>query len=53
MGYIICPIPTAYCMLGLLACSEAYESGQLGTGLSCMVQVLHCSKGGDPELPES
>ena len=25
-----CPIPPAYCMLGLLACSEAYEFGQLG-----------------------
>ena len=29
-----CPIPPAHCMLGLLACSEAYEFGQLGTGLS-------------------
>ena len=28
------PIPPAHCMLGLLACSEAYEFGQLGTGLS-------------------
>ena len=31
---INCPIPPAHCMLGLLACSEAYEFGQLGTGLS-------------------
>ena len=31
---INCPIPQAYCMLGLLACSEAYELGQLGSGLS-------------------
>ena len=31
---INCPIPPAYCMLGLLACSEAYEFRQLGTGLS-------------------
>ena len=29
-----CPLPPAYCMIGLLACSEAYEFGQLGTGLS-------------------
>ena len=29
-----CPIPPSHCMLGLLACSEAYEFGQLGTGLS-------------------
>ena len=26
------PIPPAYCMLALLACCEAYEFGQLGTG---------------------
>ena len=31
---INCPIPPADCMLGLLECSEAYEFGQLGTGLS-------------------
>ena len=31
---INCPIPPAHCMLGLFACSEAYEFGQLGTGLS-------------------
>ena len=31
---INCPIPPAYCMLGLLTCSVAYEFGQLGTGLS-------------------
>ena len=31
---INCPIPPDHCMLGLLACSEAYEFGQLGTGLS-------------------
>ena len=31
---INCPIPPAHCMLGLLACCEAYEFGQLGTGLS-------------------
>ena len=31
---IYCPIPPAHCMLGLLACSEAYAFGQLGTGLS-------------------
>ena len=31
---INCPIPPAHCMLSLLACSEAYEFGQLGTGLS-------------------
>ena len=31
---INCPIPPAHCMLGLLACSEEYEFGQLGTGLS-------------------
>ena len=31
---INCRIPPAHCMLGLLACSEAYEFGQLGTGLS-------------------
>ena len=31
---INCPVPSAYCMLGLLACSEEYEFGQLGTGLS-------------------
>ena len=31
---INCPIPPAHCMLGLLACSEACEFGQLGTGLS-------------------
>ena len=31
---INCPIPPAHCMLGLLTCSEAYEFGQLGTGLS-------------------
>ena len=31
---INCPIPPAHCMLCLLACSEAYEFGQLGTGLS-------------------
>ena len=31
---INCHIPPVYCMLGLLACSEAYEFGQLGTGLS-------------------
>ena len=29
---INCPIPPAYCMLGLLACSEAYELGQLELG---------------------
>ena len=28
------PIPLAHCMLGLLACSEAYEFGQFGTALS-------------------
>ena len=33
MGYN-CAIPPAYCILGLLACSEAYEFGQLDTGLS-------------------
>ena len=27
-------IPPACCMHGLLACSEAYEFGHLGTGLS-------------------
>ena len=31
---INCPLPPARCMLGLLACSDAYEFGQLGTGLS-------------------
>ena len=31
---INCPVPPAYCMLGVLACSEAYEFEQLGTGLS-------------------
>ena len=31
---INCSIPRAHCMLGLLACSEEYEFGQLGTGLS-------------------
>ena len=31
---INCQISPAHCMLGLLACSEAYEFGQLGTGLS-------------------
>ena len=31
---INCPIKPAYCVFGLLACSEAYEFGQLGTGLS-------------------
>ena len=31
---INCLIPPAHCVLGLLACSEAYEFGQLGTGLS-------------------
>ena len=31
---INCPIPPAHCMLGLLACSEAYEFGEFGTGLS-------------------
>ena len=31
---INCPIPPACCMHGHLACSEAYEFGQLGTGLS-------------------
>ena len=31
---INCVIPPAYCMLGLLACSEAYEFGLLGTSLS-------------------
>ena len=29
-----CPSPQAYCMHGLLTCNEAYEFGQLGTGLS-------------------
>ena len=33
MGYKL-SLPPAYSMLGLLACSEAYEFGQLGTGLS-------------------
>ena len=33
MGYKL-SYTTGYCMLGLLACSEAYEFGQLGTGLS-------------------
>ena len=28
-----CPIPLAHCMLGLLAENQAYELGQLGTGL--------------------
>ena len=28
------PIPLAHCMLGLFACSEAYEFVQFGTGLS-------------------
>ena len=27
-----CPIPPAYCMLGILAYSEAYEFGQLVLG---------------------
>ena len=31
---INCPIPQAYCILGLLAHSEGYEFGKLGTGLS-------------------
>ena len=31
---INCHIPPAHCMLDVLACSEAYEFGQLGTGLS-------------------
>ena len=31
---INCLIPPAHCMLDLFACSEAYEFGQLGTGLS-------------------
>ena len=31
---INCPIPPAYCMHGLIACSEGYEFGQLGTMLS-------------------
>ena len=35
---INCPIPPAHCMLGILACSEAYEFGQLGTGLSWFEQ---------------
>ena len=34
LSAINCPIPPAHCMLGLLACNEAYEFGQLGTGLS-------------------
>ena len=32
MGYKLSYIPQAYCMLGLLACSEAYEFLQLGLG---------------------
>ena len=31
---IHCLIPSAFCILGLLACCEAYEFGQLGAGLS-------------------
>ena len=31
---INCPIPPAHCMLGLLACSEAFGFGQFGTELS-------------------
>ena len=37
---INCPIPQAHCMLGLLACSEAYELGQV-----VLIQVIYCSKG--------
>ena len=37
---INCPIPPAHCLLGLLACSEAYEFGQLGTGLSWFLHVV-------------
>ena len=33
-GDIKCPIPPASSMLGLLASSEAYKFGELGTGLS-------------------
>ena len=31
---INCPIPPAYCMIGLLACSEASRFALSGTGLS-------------------
>ena len=31
---INCLTPPAHCLQGLLACSEAHEFGQLGTGLS-------------------
>ena len=34
IGYKLSYTTAAYCMLGLLACSEAYEFGQLGTGFS-------------------
>ena len=34
MGYKLSYTTGNYCMLGLLACSEVYEFGELGTGLS-------------------
>ena len=37
---INCPIPPAHCMLGLLACTEAYEFGQLGTGCTGSGNIL-------------
>ena len=35
-----CPIPPAYCMLGLLECNEAYEFEQLGNGYSWSGNIL-------------
>ena len=41
---INCPIPPAHCMLGLLACSEAYKFWTVGHWV-VLVQVIYCSKG--------
>ena len=43
MGYKL-PIPPNYYMLGLLACSEAYEFGQLGTGCCGSCNILFQSR---------
>ena len=40
MGYIYCPTPPAYSMVGVLACSEAYEFGQLGHRVDSVIEPL-------------
>ena len=40
MGEATNPIPAASCMYDLPTCSEAYELGQLGTGFSCLGNIL-------------